>query len=116
MFHVYQLPVPRLAPTDPHCRAIAQRVARLVCIGSEFDELRRELLGDVGAHVATIVDERRHLQHEIDALVAHLYGLSEDDLRHILYAPYTFPLVKREIKDGVMREFGRVEDLLRNPT
>jgi hypothetical protein len=112
MFYVYQLPVPRLTPDDVHCRAIAQRVARLVCVGPEFDELRRELLGDVNAHIATIQDERQRLQNEIDALVAHLYGLDENDLRHILYAPYTFPLVKQEIKDGVMRQFGRVGELL----
>jgi hypothetical protein len=112
LFYVYQLPVPHLTPDDPHCRAIAHRVAQLVCIGPAFDDLRRELLGDINAHVATIQDERQRLQNEIDALVAHLYGLSADDLHHILYASYTFPLVRQEIKDGVMREFARVEDLL----
>ncbi|HYU76436.1 MAG TPA: hypothetical protein VEL31_27515, partial [Ktedonobacteraceae bacterium] len=112
MFHIYQLPVPRLTPTDPYCQAIAHRVAQLVCIGPEFDVLRRELLGDVNAHVATILDERQKLQNEIDALVAHLYGLHVEDLEHILYAPYTFPLVKPVVKDGVMAAFGRVEELL----
>lgn len=112
IFHLYQLPVPRLMPGNPHLDAISQRVARLVCIGPEFDELRRELLGSVQAHVATDATERQRLQNEIDALVAHLYGLEEDDLQHILYAPYTFPLVKREIKDGVMEAFARVETLL----
>jgi hypothetical protein len=55
---------------------------------------------------------RQQIQNEIDALVAPLYGLSEEDLQHILYAPYTFPLVKSEIKDGVVHEFARVERLL----
>jgi hypothetical protein len=64
--------------------------------------------------VATYPIERQQLQNEIDALVAHLYGLNEHDLRHILYAPYTFPLVKREIKDGVMACFGRVNYLLQH--
>jgi N-6 DNA Methylase len=112
IFYVYQLPIPRLTPEDLHCRAIAHRVAKLVCIGPEFDDLRRELLGDVNAHVATIQDERQKLQNEIDALVAHLYGLRREDLEHILYAPYTFPLVKQGIKDGVMAAFERVEELL----
>lgn len=108
-FYVYQLPVPRLMPGDPRLEAIAERVGRLVCIGPEFDALRRELLGDVHAHVATDEEERQALKNEIDALVAHLYGLSEDDLAHILYAPYTFPLVKRAVKDGVMAAYRQVE-------
>jgi hypothetical protein len=112
IFYVYQLPVPRLTPDDQHCKVIASRVARLVCIGPEFDTLRQELLGDVHAYVATEPGERQQLQNEIDALVAHLYGLSAEDLQHILYAPYTFWLVKREIKDGVMETFARVEELL----
>ena len=112
MFYVYQLPVPRLTPHDRRCRAIAERVARLVCVGPEFDVLRQELLGSVAAHVATNPIERQKLQNEIDALVAYLYGLSEEELRHILYAPYTFPLVGREIKDGVMAAFGRVEEMV----
>lgn len=112
MFYVYQLPLPRLTTQDPHCRAIAKRVARLVCVGSEFDELRQEVLGSVEAHVATNPIERQHLQNQVDALVAHLYGLQEDELRHILYAPYTFPLVRRDVKDGVMAAFAGVEKML----
>jgi hypothetical protein len=112
MFYVYQLPVPRLTPDDLYCRTIARHVAKLVCVGSEFDELRRELLGSVEAHVVTNPIERQRLQNEIDALVAHLYGLSEDELRHILYAPYTFPLVGREVKDGVMAAFARVGEMI----
>jgi len=113
LFHIYQLPVPRLAPNNQHCKAIAYRVARLVCIGPEFDDLRHELLGSVEAHVATNPIERQRLQNEIDVLVAHLYGLSEEDLRHILFAPYTFPLVKHEVKDGVMAAFARGEEMMR---
>lgn len=112
MFYLYQTPVPRLTSKDQHCKAIARRVAQLVCIGPEFDGLRAEVLGSVEAHVATEAEERQRLQNEIDALVAHLYGLSEEDMRHILYAPYTFPLVKRVVKDGVMEALGRVEELL----
>ncbi len=112
MFYVYQLPVPRLVPDSLQCRAIAARVARLVCVGAEFDTLRQELLGSVAARVATNPIERQHLQNEIDALVAHLYGLQEEELQHILYAPYTFPLVRREVKDGVMAAFVRVNEMV----
>lgn len=112
IFYAYQLPVPRLIPDDLYCRAIAERVARLVCIGPEFDDLRQELLGNTAARVATNPIERQQLQNEIDALVAHLYGLREEELWHILYAPYTFPLVGREVKDAVMAAFAYVEEMV----
>ena len=112
IFYVKQLPVPRLTPNDPRCLAIANRVAQLVCIGSEFDELRYELLGSVDAHVATNPIKRQRLQNQIDALVAHLYGLQKEELKHILYASFTFPLVRSEIKDGVMAAFARVGEMV----
>jgi hypothetical protein len=83
-FYVYQLPVPRLMPGDARLEAIAARVGRLVCVGAEFDTLRRELLGDVAAHVATEEGERQALKAEIDALVA------------------------RAVKDGVMAAYRRL--------
>jgi hypothetical protein len=113
IFYVKQIPVPRLTPNDSRCQAIAERVAQLVCVGPEFDLLRQEMLGSVEARVATNPIERQRLQNEIDALVARLYGLGEDELRHILYASYTFPLVAREIKDGVMAAFARVKGMVR---
>ena len=70
MFYIYQMPVPRLAPDEPRCVSIATRVARLVCIGPEFDSLRLELLGDIDAPVATDPDERKQIKSEIDGLVA----------------------------------------------
>lgn len=102
MFYFYQLPVPRLAPDDPRCIAIATRVARLVCVGPEFDDLRSELLGNVNAHVATESEERYRLRSEIDGLVAHLYGLTEDEFKHVLD---TFPLVKAPIKDAALKAY-----------
>jgi hypothetical protein len=41
--------------------------------------------------------ERQHLRDEIDAIVAHLYGLSRDDFDHILS---TFPLVFPDTEAG----------------
>jgi len=99
MFYLYQLPVPRLAPDNPRSIDIATRAAQLICVGPEFDELRSELLGDVNAHVATDDIERRQLQSEIDGLVAHLYGLKEDEFVHILN---TFRQVEQSIKKAVM--------------
>jgi hypothetical protein len=56
-------------------------------------------------------DHRHVLQSEIDAFIAHLYGLSRDDLRYILnpadvlgpdYPSETF----RVLKDNEIRQFG----------
>ncbi len=99
MFYLYQLPVPRLTIDNPRYEAIATRVAQLVCIGTEFDEFRRELLGNVNSHIATDDRERRQLQCEIDGLVAHLYGLTEEEFVHVLD---TFPQVRQSIKNAAL--------------
>ncbi len=104
MFYIYSLPVPRLMPGHSYFDAIVQRAARLVCTRAEFADLWQSVMGDsddsplhlwggvgggdtVGGGVEA---ERQHLRDEIDALVAHLYGLSVSDFAHILG---TFPLV-----------------------
>ncbi len=111
MFQVRQLPVPHFAEDQPHCRAIARRVARLVCLDPAFQALRGQLLGSEDAPVLSLArrQERQQLQNEIDAIVAHLYGLSASDLRDLLFAPQSFPLVAPAIKEGVLRAFSAVE-------
>ncbi len=92
MFHFYQLPVPRLTAGDPCFDAIVPRAARLTCTTAAFADLWREVMGapwDAG-QAATDPAERQRLRDEIDALVAHLYGLTRDEFAHILAA---FPLV-----------------------
>ena len=56
-------------------------------MGEEWDEEKG----------ATDPDERQRLRDELDALVAHLYGLSRDDFEHILG---TFPLVFPDDEEG----------------
>lgn len=107
-FYVYGLPLPRLTEGDPHFDAIVPRVARLICTTDEFDDLARQAGMEPG-NGATDPAERQQLKNEIDALVADMYGLDAGDLAHILYAPYTFPLVDKDIKDGVMAEFKRLQ-------
>lgn len=95
MFYLYQLPVPRLPDDDPRCRQIALRVAKLICVTPQFDELAR----DVGleSHADGVVDSqgRGALKAEIDGLVAQLYGLSSEEFARILE---TFPLVTEPAK------------------
>ena len=89
---VKQLPLPRLIAGDPIFDAIVPRAARLTCTTTAFAELWQQVMGiDWSPEVAAVDPaERAMLRRELDALVAHLYGLSRDEFDHILR---TFPLV-----------------------
>jgi len=110
MFYVYQLPIPRLTEKDAAFRPIVERAARLICTTPEFDDLAKEIFGGrataktVGA---TESSERAKLRAELDGLVAHLYGLTEDEFAYILT---TFPLVEESVKQQTLNTF---RDLLR---
>ncbi len=95
MFYVYQLPVPRLDAKHPSFICLVHRAARLICTTPEFDALAREVGLSGHEDGATREGERAQLRAEIDGLVAHLYGLTEEEFIHILA---TFPLVKDPIK------------------
>ena len=92
LFVMKQLPVPRLTAGNPYFDAIVPRAARLTCTTPDFAELWQEVMGEEWdeSKGATDPAERQTLRDELDALVAHLYGLSRDDFAHILG---TFPLV-----------------------
>ncbi len=92
MFYAYQLPMPRLTAGNPYFDAIVPRAARLTCTTPDFAQLWQEVMGEEWdeSKGATDPAERQTLRDELDALVAHLYGLSRDDFAHILG---TFPLV-----------------------
>jgi hypothetical protein len=49
---------------------------------------------------------RRRIRAELDGLIAHLYGLTEEEFRHILS---TFPQVDQSIKDATMAEFLKIK-------
>ena len=64
--------------------------------------------GKVGEGTGSgVVDEkaRMKLRAEIDAIVAHLYGITEEELIHILS---TFPIVKEEVKQLTLDEFRKM--------
>jgi hypothetical protein len=92
MFHFYQLPVPRLTAGAPFFDAIVPRAARLTCTRSEFADLWQAVIGEPWDERKAATDpvERQQLRDELDALIAHLYGLSRAEFAHILGA---FPLV-----------------------
>ena len=104
MFYVYQLLIPRLTKKDPEFKPIIERAAALICTSPEYDDLRAEL--DLsGFKNLTDLKNREQLRAELDAIIAHLYGITETELEHILK---TFPIVKEEVKNKVLVEFKKV--------
>jgi hypothetical protein len=103
IFYLYQLPLPRLAAGNPYFEALVVRAAALTCTRPEFAGLWQEVMGmewqDEGKNFQPATDptERQRLRDELDALVAHLYGLSREDFAHILA---TFPLVFPPTPEG----------------
>ena len=61
---------------------MVERSAKLTCIGKEFDELADE----IGIPRGGVTNEKEHwkIQGEIDAMVAYIYGLTEDEFQYIL--------------------------------
>jgi schlafen family protein/Eco57I restriction-modification methylase len=104
-FIVYGVPVPRLSEGDSKFDDIVDRVSRLICVTSDFDNLARQLDMSVDESPIQDLHMRRQLRAEIDSLVAHLYGLTEEEFTHILS---TFPIVEQSVKDAALdayREF-----------
>ena len=102
IFYAKQLPLPRLTAGNPYFDAIVPRAARLTCTRPEFADLWAEVMStawDESCGV-TDADDRQQLRDEIDALVAHLYGLSREDFAHILG---TFPLVFPDNEAGAAK-------------
>jgi hypothetical protein len=105
-FYIYQLPVPRLREKDPAFRPIVERAARLICTAPEFDDLAKE--AGIGSHKQGVTDavERARLRAELDGLIAHLYGLTEEEFSYILT---TFPLVPDPVKIAARNAYRDVE-------
>ena len=106
MFTFYQLPVPRLTAKDVEFQPIVERAAKLICTTPEFDDLAKEV--GLGSHQNGVTNEteRLKLRAELDALVAHLYGLTEAEFTYILT---TFPLVSDVVKVATQNAFRDVE-------
>lgn len=106
MFYVYQMPCPRLTSKDGAFAPIVERAARLICTTLEFDDLAREVGLKSHKQGATDPAERARLRAELDGLIAHLYGLTEEEFAYILT---TFPLVAPDVKDAALRACRDVE-------
>jgi hypothetical protein len=84
---------------------IVERAARLICTTPEFDALAKQV--GLKSHKDGVTDptQRAQLRAQLDALIAHLYGLTEQEFAHILT---TFPLVPQETKDAALAEFRKM--------
>lgn len=80
-FHIVEpLPVPRPTTESELRRRVIELAARLACPDSRFANWGRA----VGVEYGPLgTDQRSAKIHELDAVVAHLYGLSEEQLVHI---------------------------------
>ncbi|HJT57203.1 MAG TPA: hypothetical protein VJ761_11960, partial [Ktedonobacteraceae bacterium] len=98
MFYIYQLPVPRLTTKDVVFRMIVERAARLICTTPEYRELWETVMpGSAWSTAIVAIDacERTALRAELDGLIAHLYGLTEEEFCHVLEM---FPLIEQSVK------------------
>jgi hypothetical protein len=79
-FILNAFPIPRPSCEDPLWQRTVQLSGRLACPDERFKEWADEVGVDWGA-----LDEgvKQDMIHELDAVVAHLYGLSADQLTHI---------------------------------
>jgi len=103
MFFLYQLPLPRLMGGDPYFDAILERAARLTCTYPDFAALWETVMGTAWTQEQRMLtpEEPQILRDEIDALVAHLYGLTHDEFAHILGG---FALVFPPTEEGQVRQ------------
>jgi len=106
MHFMYTLAFPRLTSKDKAFGPIVSRAARLICTTAEFDDLAKEV--GLGSHKkgATEPADRARLRAELDGLIAHLYGLTEEEFAYILT---TFPLVPDPVKVAAHNAYRDVE-------
>lgn len=73
-------PVPRPNSSNPLRQRVIELAGRLACPDDRFADWAKE----VGVeHGPLEEDEKQDMIHELDAVVAHLYGLTQDHLTHI---------------------------------
>ena len=74
------LPIPRPARSNPFWQRVVQLSGRLACPDNRFADWAKAVGVDFGP---LDPDDKQDKIHELDAVVAHLYGLSEPQVVHI---------------------------------
>ena len=74
------LRIPEMDSEEGACQRVIQLAGRLACPDERFAEWAKE----IGVkHGPLDADEKQEMIHELDAVVAHLYGLKQKQLVHI---------------------------------
>ena len=99
------LPIPGL---DPESYPITTRVIEIAGRLAAVDDRFADWAADVGVPVGSAVDEvtKSDLLCELDACVAHLYGLDESDLA-VIYETFHEPTDHSERQAAVLQHFRR---------
>ena len=94
-------PVPRPSRDDARWQRVVELAGRLACPDKRF----RTWAKAVGVECGRIADdEKEDMIHELDAVVAHLYGLSEAQLVHIFETFHEGWNYQARL-DGVLNQF-----------
>ena len=101
-FNFYILNMLTFPPPDNTPReSIGRLAARLSCVDERFADFAAE----AGVQCGPLTDAQRNdMRAEIDALVAHAYGLNEDELRFI-FTDFTENAVTPAYRRLVLKKF-----------
>jgi len=95
-----ELPIPSSGQAGAYYEQIAKKAAQLVATTGEFEQLKKE----IGIpHGITEENDRLLARAQLDAMVAKLYGITKEELAHILEK---FPIADAKQKEAVLREYG----------
>lgn len=105
--YVYQLPIPRLSPSDAGYQLLLEGASQLVCTDELFASLWEEAIGKKWTPKCGVKNsfDRIHLQAKMDAQVAHIYGLTDNEFQYILS---TFPGVEPIHKQLTLNYFTEI--------
>ena len=79
-FIINPFPIPRPAPSDPKWQRVVALAGRLACPDDRFSIWA----GEVGVAFGPLEEAvKEDMIHELDAVIAHLYGLNERQLIHV---------------------------------
>ena len=101
-FIINPFPVPRPARDDEGWRRVVEFSGRLACPDDRFAAWAEAVGVECGSLAA---DEKEDMVHELDAVAAHLYGLSEPQLVHI-FETFHEGWDYEDRLNGVLRHYG----------
>jgi hypothetical protein len=104
LFYLNQLPIPRLPINDSNFQILLDSSLKLICTHEEFSDLWVSIIHEEWTKESgTSKDvERNALKATLDACVAHIYGLTEQEFQYVLG---TFPLISEEIKQHALEMY-----------